>query len=256
MFLLIKIKILLLIWYYIKIILLIKLWLTWLQKKINVLAKKIIDILEVNDKPLWQKLIEMIIDKEKKLGKKIIDIITEKDKPLGKMIIDMTEEKEKRYNKWKNSMNNHFYYLYNSNSRIKNNYLSNSDLNLEKILNFMDRINEDFKIYYIESPIIENIDYNSDIYFYGYFKQCRDIVTPLIKIPIDIFNYFVPNFLKRIFNNKDIYNRSDENNFNISGLTGEKKYNHSSFHDINRIFVTKYGWLKVQYEKKSNLISI
>ena len=36
------------------------------------------------------------------------------------MIIDITAEKEKRYNKWKNSMNNHFYYLYNSNSRIKN----------------------------------------------------------------------------------------------------------------------------------------
>ena len=138
-------------------------------------------------------------------------------------------------------MNNNFNYLYNSNSRIKNNYLSNSDLNLEKILNFMDRKNEDFKIYYVESPIIVNIDYNSDIYFYGYFKQCRDIVTPLIKIPKDIFNYFVSNFLKRIFNNKDIYNRSDENNFNISGLTQEKKCNHSSFHDINRIFVTKYG---------------
>ena len=56
-------------------------------------------------------------------------MITEKDKSLGKMIIDMAEEKEKRYNKCKNSMNNHFYYLNNSNSRIKSNYLSNSDPN-------------------------------------------------------------------------------------------------------------------------------
>ena len=86
-------------------------------------------------------------------------------------------------------MNNHFYYLYNSNLRIKSSYLSNSDQNLDKILNFVNRKNEDFKKYYVESPIIENIDYNFDLYFYGYCKQCRDIVTPLIKMPKDIFNY-------------------------------------------------------------------
>ena len=82
----------------------------------------------------------------------------------------------------------------------------------------MDRQNSDFKKYYVESPIIENIDYNSDIYFYGYCKQYRDIVT-LIKIPKDISNYSTAKFLKHIFNNKDICNRSDANNFNISGLT-------------------------------------
>ena len=62
-------------------------------------------------------------------------------------------------------------------------------------------------------------------------------------------HYSVAKFLKHIFNNKDICNRSDVNNFNKSGLIEEKKCNHSSFHDINRIFVIKYGSLKFQYEK-------
>ena len=54
------------------------------------------------------------------------------------------------------------------------------------MLNFVNSKNEDFKKYYVESPIIENIDYNSDMYFYGYYKQCRDIVTSLIKMSKDI----------------------------------------------------------------------
>ena len=230
-----------------------------IAEKDKCLGKKIIDILEVKDKPLCEKIIEIIIEKDKKLGKAIIDMITEKDKPLGKMIIDMTAEKENKCNKCKNSMNNHFYYLYNSNfSRIKIRYLSNSEANLEKIINFVDRKNEDFKKYYVESPVIENIDYNSDIYFYGYCKQCKDIVTPLIKMPKDLFNYSAAKFLNHIFNNKDICNRSDANKFNISSLIGGKKCNHSSFHDINRIFVTRYGSLKFKYEKlrKYDLISV
>ena len=138
-----------------------------IAEKNKCFGKKKIDILEVKDKPLCEKFIEMIIDKDKKLGKRIIDMITEKDKLfLGKIIIDMNAEKEKRSNKWKNYMNNHFYYLYNSNLRIKYSYISHSDPNLNKILNFVDSKNEDFKKYYVESPITENIDYNFDIYFY------------------------------------------------------------------------------------------
>ena len=93
----------------------------------------------------------MIIDKDQKLGKRIIDMITEKDKSLGKMIIDMTAQKEKRYNKCKNSMNNLFitYIIQIQELKVT---IYQILTNIEKIHNFMDRKNEDFKIYYVESP--------------------------------------------------------------------------------------------------------
>ena len=228
-------------------------------EKDKTLGKKIIDSLEEKHKPFCEKIIELISEKDKKLGKAIIDMIAEKDKPLGKMIIDMAAEKDNRCNKCKNIMNNHFYYLYNSNfSRIKIDFLSSSDTNLEKIINFVNKKNEDFKKFYFENAFAEKKDYNSDIYIYGFCKQCKEIVTPLIKMPKDLFNYSSAKFFKHIFNNQEVSNRTDVKIFNISSFIGNKKCNHSSFQDINRIFVTRYGSLRFQYENiiKYDLISV
>ena len=236
-----------------------RMFIDMIVEKDKLYGKKIIDILGEKYKPLCEKIIDVIADKDRLLGKTIIDMITEKDKPLGKMIIDITSGKENKCNKCKNPMGNHFYYLYDSNfSRIKIDFLSNSDSNLEKIINFLNSKSEDFKKYYLESLPFDKIDYSFDIYFYGFCKQCKDIVTPLIKMPKDLFNYSSGKFFKHIFNNEKICNRTDVKKFNISSFIGEKECNHSSFHDIIRIFVTRYGPLKFQFEKlrKYDLISI
>jgi len=183
----------------------------------------------------------------------------EEDKPLGKMIIDMIAEKDSKCSKCKNIMSNHFYYLYNSDfSRIKIEFISNSDSNLDKVYDFINRENVDFKKYNSENNQNQKIDYGTDIFSYGFCKKCKHIVTPLIKLPKDIFNYSSAKFFNHIFNNKEIRNRNDEEQFNLTSFIQKKKCNHLSFHDINRIFVTKYGAIKFEYEKlgKYNLISI
>ena len=199
-------------------------------------------------------------DKEVKDNKKKEDDNDkEEDKPLGKLIIDMIAEKDSKCNKCKNIMLNHFYYLYNSDfSRIKIEFISNSDSNLDKIYDFINRENVDFKKYNSENNQNQKIDYGLDIFSYGFCKKCKHIVTPLIKLPKDLFNYSSAKFFKHIFNNKDIHNRNDEEQFNLTSFIQKKECNHLSFHDINRIFVTKYGALKFEYEKldKYNLISV
>ena len=230
-----------------------------LEEKDKILYKKIIDILEEKDKVLGKMIIDIIEEKERILDQLIIDVMEEKDKPLGKMIIDMIAEKDKKCNKCKNIMLNHFYYLYNSHfSRIKIDYISNSDSNLEKVIDFINRESVDFKKYYFDNIQVQELDYNIDIFSYGFCKECKQIVTPLIKMPKDLFNYSSAKFFNHIFNNKDICNRSDASEFNLTSFIKKKKCNHSSFHNINRIFVTRFGALKFQYEdlRKYDLISV
>ena len=183
----------------------------------------------------------------------------ERDKPLGKLIIDMISEKDNKCNKCKNVMLNHFYYFYSSNfSRIKIEFISNSDSNLEKIIDFINKENADFAKYYSENAQNKEIDYNIDIFNYGYCKVCKQIVTPLVKMPIDLFEYSSAKFFKHLFNNEEIHNRNDEQEFNLLSSIPKCNCNHLSFHDINRIFVTRYGSLKFEYENliKYNLVSV
>ena len=156
-------------------------------------------------------------------------------------------------------MFNHFYYLYNSDfSRIKIEFISNSDSNLDKVYDFINRENVDFKKFNSENNQNQKIDYGTDIFSYGFCQKCKHIVTPLIKLHKDFFNYSSAKFFKHIFNNKEIRNRNDGEQFNLTSFIQKKKCNHLSFHDINRIFVTKYGAIKFEYEKlgKYNLISV
>ena len=183
----------------------------------------------------------------------------ERDKPLGKLIIDMISEKDNKCNKCKNVMSNHFYYFYSSNfSRIKIEFISNSDSNLEKIIDYINRENVDFTKYNSETAQSKDIDYNIDIFNYGYCKKCKQIVTPLVKMPKDLFNYSSAKFFKHLIYNEKIVNRNDEQEFNLMSFIPIRKCNHLSFHDINRIFVTRYGALKFKYKDltKYNLVSV
>ena len=186
----------------------------------------------------------------------------ENDKPLGKLIIDMIAEKDNKCNKCKNIMSNHFYYLYNSDfSRIKIEFITNSDCSLDIVneyINNKDKENNKKNNPDNNQNQNQEIDYNIDLYSYGFCKECKQIVTPLIKLPKDLFNYSSSKFFKHFFGNDTIHNRNDEEDFNLTGKIEKRKCSHYSFKDINRIFLAKNVAIKFQYEKlkKYKLISV
>ena len=187
------------------------------------------------------------------------------DKPLGKLIIELCYEKDQKCEKCKRVKSLHFYYLYsvNSYSRIKIAFiLDNSQFKLDKIYEYINREGSvDFRKYsnipttttisqtnLFTTTLNNNIDYSLDIFSYGYCRTCNEIVTPLCKIPRDIFNYSSSKFFKHILLNHDIKNRSDNMNFNLSNFFAKNTCNHSSFKCLDRIFVTKIGALSFSYE--------
>ena len=99
----------------------------------------------------------------------------QKDKQLGKFIIEMIFDSYKKCDneKCKNNMSNHYYYLYNSDySRIKITYISKEDSNLGQIIEYIQ--SKDAKFKYPENTTqINEIDYNIDIFSYGFCKICK-----------------------------------------------------------------------------------
>ena len=100
-------------------------------------------------------------------------------------------------------MSNHFYYLYNSDfSRIKIEFITNSDCSLDIVneyINNKDKENNKKNNPDNNQNQNQEIDYNIDLYSYGFCKECKQIVTPLIKLPKDLFNYSSSKFFKHFF---------------------------------------------------------
>ena len=177
------------------------------------------------------------------------------DKPLGKLIIDMCSEKDQKCDKCKRLKSNHFYYLYSSNcSRIKITFiLNNTDCKLDKVLEYINRERStEFSKYnnFTTSNSIKNskIDYTLDMFSYGYCRICKEIVTPLCKVPRDLFNYSSSKFFKHILFNHELKNRNDKVDFNLSNYFAKNNCGHSSFKSLDRIFVTKIGTIMISYE--------
>ena len=192
-----------------------------------------------------------------------------KDKQFGKFIIDMIADKYKKCEVCKKkNMSKHFYYLYSSDSRIKISYISKEDYELENIIKFINNSKKiDFK-YLEDITQITEEDYNTDIFSYGFCKICKKIVTPLIKMPKDFFAYSTAKIFNHILNNSKVINRKgiDCNISKLNKLDENMKviniYNdsceHFSFHQINRIFLTKFGALELKYQplKKYCVLSV
>ena len=184
------------------------------------------------------------------------NIKAQNDKQFGKFIIQMLVDQYNECDKCHNEMSNHFYYLYNSNyKRIKLSYITKADLHLKFIIEYILSKDKNFKLMRKELIIGEEIDYNIDIYSYGYCKKCKKIVTPLIKMPKDFFSYSTAEFFKHLLNNSKISNRN-KIEFNLINANKDstkndyftKECSHSSFQDISRFFVTTYGCLKFEVE--------
>ena len=189
------------------------------------------------------------------------------EKTLGNNIFSFLEETKERCEKCGDTKLNHTSYIYKNSGRIKISFY-----NLTETLNQIDKVsaflgfdeNSQNKEN-INKKIGENSVSNEDeqIYSYGFCEQCLKIVTPIVKMPIEILNLSATKFYQNIlFNTKLInFGEEDRNILNFSfqktvlDINGEyddsyncQKLKHLHYKDISRLFVTKYGAVKFQYE--------
>ena len=194
------------------------------------------------------------------------------EKTLGNYIYSFLEEaRDKKCEKCSDSKFNHTVYLYKNNGRIKLSVfnLAETQSNIDKVSDFLgfyeNSQNKEIKEN-SSKKIGENIsnETNNDIYSYGYCEECNRIVTPIAKLPNEILNFSATKYLQSILFNKKLINFGEENknilNFSpqktdleiliesndVSYICQQKKHLHYKI--ISRIFLTKLGALKFQYE--------
>lgn len=180
------------------------------------------------------------------------------DKPLGKLILDLCAESESKCDMCKRPKCNHFYYIYKKTGRLKIQLGQNQEDFSEKIMESINRETTDFnKINnYNKSEKEKNIylnsnnNYNIDIFSYGVCKICKKVVTPLIKLTREIFNFSVAKFFKFMLYNHEVKNRSDiKIEFNLKKhYLAENTCSHFLNKDISRIFISKLGTIRFTYE--------
>ena len=184
------------------------------------------------------------------------------DKPLGKLILDLCGESETKCDSCKKPKYNHIYYIFKKTGRLKIQMINqNQDDSVEKIMESINRDTTDFIKYnnYNKSDKEKNIylnsnsginNYNLDIYSYGYCKICKCVVTPLIKLTRELFNYSVAKYFKFMLFNHDVKNRSQNKiEFNLKKHSLAKdNCSHFINKDIYRVFITKLGTIKFTYE--------
>ncbi len=164
-----------------------------------------------------------------------------RDKPFGKLIIDLCNEKELKCEDCKKMKSSHIYYIYKNTGRIKIQMISQEDYS-EKIIEYIMSTGCISKGY---TDI-----YSSDIFSYGVCKFCKLVVTPLIKLPREIFNLSLAKFIKIMLYNHNVKNRANDKKFNILDTLPfvTNNCNHYLFKDIYRIYITNLGCIKVAYE--------
>ena len=186
------------------------------------------------------------------------------EKTFGKFIFSFFEEGREKCDKCGDINFYHTSYLYKNNGRIKISLFT-----LNETLYQIDKVSE--FLGFIDNPQNKekenkNLEVNNDdIYSYGYCEQCLRIVTPLVKLPTEILNFSGTKFYNNVLFNKKLINFADDKrkilNFSNSNDNEDaakicQQLKHLHYKDIARIFVTKIGVLKIQYEDiiKYNLI--
>ena len=184
---------------------------------------------------------------------------------LGNNIFALLEDSKKKCEKCGEPKSNHTSFQYKKSGRIKI-----SIFNLDETLNNIDKVvqflgfdvnsNKDKKKENINKKIGENDMTNKeDIYSYGFCEICNKIVTPIVKLPNEILNFSATKFYQNIMYNKKLINFGDKINsalnFNLDNNEDNddadfhcRKLRHLQYRDISRLFVTRVGVIKFQYE--------
>ena len=170
------------------------------------------------------------------------------DKTLGQYILDLCQQSTKQCENCHKTFDQHVYYLYRNKRRIKiSMILEEKESDIDKILNFIDvSENGNFLVQKFDEDVYNLI--NSEIFTYGYCKKCNNIVTPLNRLPNEIFNYSLAKFFKDIFKNHSTVNFCERKQYNIKKFFENNNCHHNIYSDIIRIFVTKFGSWQFEYE--------
>ena len=187
------------------------------------------------------------------------------EKTLGENIFSFLEESKERCEKCGDIKLNHTSYIYKYNGRIKISIfnLNESLYQIDKVSEFLgfDENSQNKEKETSSKKLVELTLTNEDeIYSYGYCELCFKIVTPIVKLPKEILNFSATKFYQNILYNKKMINFGEENKsilnfpFQMSLDTDDISYNchkqkHLHYRDISRIFVTKNGVVKFQYEE-------
>ena len=168
----------------------------------------------------------------------------DKDKPFGKLIIDLCNEKEVKCKECQKFKSNHIYYIYKNAGRISVQMVQNNE-------DFLESISEYIKCTTNFNKKISDI-YSNDIFSYGVCRICKLIVTPLVKLPREMFNLSFTKFIKILLYNHSVKNRSNDQEFNILKYFPNIISNsccHYLFKDVYRIYHTPLGSIKLAYEE-------
>ena len=186
----------------------------------------------------------------------------DEEKTLGQYIFSFLEQGKEKCGNCGDIKLNHISFIYKNNGRIKI-----SLFNLNEGLNQIDKVAE-FLGFNVSSQNKEkdkessskkigeyNISNEDEIFSYGYCEQCFKIVTPIAKLPKEILNFSATKFCQNILYNTKLINFCDKNilNFNFDNINNDelnncRKQKHFHYKDISRIFMTKNGVVKFQYE--------
>ena len=172
------------------------------------------------------------------------------DKPLGQFILDLCQQSTKQCDNCHKTFAQHVYYLYRNKRRIKiSMILEEKECEIDKVFKYInDFSGGKFSVQKFDSEEdIYNL-INSEIYTYGFCKICNNIVTPLNRLPNEIFNYSSTKFFKDIFKNHITINFSEREKFNIKETFQIGDCRHLIYTDIKRVFVTKFGSWQFEYE--------
>ena len=157
------------------------------------------------------------------------------DKPFGMFLYKLMKYSNLICQKCQNKYQNHFYYLFKKNIKLKISILNDNDIKLyENIIHLIpyQSINVDLSL--LNEKDYYNVISKTEIYMFGFCKECNTIVTPIIKLSNDFFNYSLTKILERIMLNNCLnFNlRKEFNSKNIANINC--KHNNKS---IKRLFI-------------------
>ena len=172
------------------------------------------------------------------------------DQPLGKFILDLCKRSSSICPTCHLEYKKHTQYIFKAKGVLKLWMISEEENDLDKIINYL---NKTTNIDYNKLLVYKNDIYsthemiNTDIYTYGYCNICKGIVTPLFKMSNEVFNYSASKFLRFMLENHLSRNQKRNYDFNISNIIVNNNCEHQINRDICRIFVTRFGSWKFEY---------
>ena len=224
---------------------------------------------DVNEeKPLGNLIIDLCDDKDNKCdicgetkykhsyllynkqGRIIISILNENDAIVSKYINDTNNAlNNKSNNKKSNNTNdndNNNENDYNNNNNVKQFYTNDDGVQTYNNNNNETNaiIKKESNDYIQQQQQTNTPNEDNNIYSYGYCEICKAIVTPIIILSKELFNYSASKFYKHILFNHDISNYKRI----IKDFEGANICDHFLYREISRVFVTQSASIKFNYE--------